>query len=73
MKKVSEFKAVDESGKIYTVNVFQKFISAGDLDNSHAVIPGLKELRLATGGHVNRVSDSEFEILQSGIRIKKIE
>jgi hypothetical protein len=72
MKKVSEFKAVDESGNIYTVNVFQHYINVGDLKNSNAVIPGLKELRLATGGHVNMISDTEFEIVQTGTRIKKI-
>lgn len=72
IKKVSEFKVIDESGKAYTVNVFQNFINVSDLQN-HAVKPGMKTFELSDGTNLNPAnSENTGFTTDTGKRFAKI-
>jgi hypothetical protein len=69
LKKIEEFEAVDSNNKSYRVIHFKSIINAGTLDDPGATILGLSEFRLSTGENINRISDTEFELLHPQIRI----
>lgn len=69
MRKIEEFDAVDSDNKKYRVVHYKSVKNVGDLDNPNATILGLSEYRLSNGDRINRVSDTEFELLQPQIRI----
>ncbi|WP_412021928.1 hypothetical protein [Burkholderia cepacia] len=65
------FKATDNAGKDYEVVVLQDEIDTSDL-NGHSSMLGMKEFRLSTGEALNRVSESVFRVLRSGIEITRV-
>lgn len=69
MKKVEEFEAVDSNGKKYRVIHYKSIINTGELNNPNSTMLGLSDFRLSSGESINRVSESEFELLQQQIRI----
>ena len=72
MKKIRDFKTVGTSGKQYVVTEFKPVIDVSDLDNPHATRLGMSSFHLADGGRVNRMSDTDYEIVITGERIKKV-
>ena len=69
MKKVEEFDAVDDNQKMYRVLHFKKVINVADLDHPYATKLGQSEYRLSNGDSLNRVSDTEFEVVRPQTRI----
>ncbi|UST60937.1 hypothetical protein NF672_10465 [Pseudomonas moraviensis] len=61
---VGQFHARDAEGRVYSVHEFQESNpSAGGSTGSEPIY------RLAIGDRVNKVSDSEFILVQSGITL----
>ena len=69
MKKIEEFEAIDSNNKKYKVIHYKSVINTGDLDNPNTTKLGLSEYRLSNGDSINRISDTEFELLRPQIRI----
>jgi len=69
MKRIEEFVAVDSTGKKYQVIHYKSIINSGGLDNPTSTMLGLSEFRLSSGESINRISDTEFELLWPQIRI----
>lgn len=69
LKKIEEFDAFDSNNKKYRVIHYKSVINTGNLDNPHATILGLSEFKLNTGESINRISDTEYELLCPQIRI----
>lgn len=65
-----QFEAKDEQGNSYLVVVHQKQINTGSLDGEGYVL-GLKEYCLANGDALNRLSDTTFEVLQTGRQLTR--
>ena len=59
-KHIGTFSARDKDGTRYTIYVYQDFIQTR---RGEPAIPGLKELRLADGTHVNHIEQGQYEIL----------
>jgi len=69
MKKIEEFDAVDSNGKKYRVIHYKSIKNTGTLDNPHSTMLGLSDYKLSSGESINRISDTEFELLRPQIRI----
>lgn len=69
LKKIEEFDAVDSNDKKYRVIHYKSIINVGALDSPGATILGLSDYQLSSGEHVNRIYDTEFELLRPQIRI----
>ena len=65
-----EFTATDEDGTEHRLLVYQQFIPAGSFDDPSAVIPGLRRIVTEDGESVNRVRKGEYEIVQTGVRLR---
>jgi hypothetical protein len=65
-----DFIAKSDSGTRYRVYIWQHWVDASTLQAPGAV-PGLKEARLSTGEQVNSIDDDTYEIVQTGVRIKR--
>lgn len=66
-QQTDAFKVKTESGKVYdiveiTQQMYQEFLNSAD--NGWA--DGMKEFKVVGGGHANRKSDKEFEIVSTG-------
>lgn len=70
MRVVEQFTAYDDANTPYTVVVRQSVISTSSLD-SNGEIGGLKEYRLASGGALNLLSQTEFKIVATGQVIRR--
>jgi hypothetical protein len=64
------FKAEGSDRKSYTVLVFTDYIHAGTLNDPHAVVAGLKELRTSDGLAINQVRKGEYKIVQTGVSLR---
>ena len=69
LKKIEEFDATDNNNKKYRVIHYRSVISTADMDNPNNTVLGLSDFKLSTGESVNRISDTEFELLRPQIRI----
>jgi hypothetical protein len=69
LKKIEEFDAFDNNNKKYRVIHYRSIKNVGTLDNPGATMLGLSEYQLSNGVHINRISDTEFELLRPQIRI----
>ena len=66
-QQTDAFQVKTESGKVYgiteiTDQLYQESISS----SANAWINGMKEYRVVGGGHANKKSDLEFEIVATG-------
>ncbi|MGF6976372.1 hypothetical protein QFZ94_004822 [Paraburkholderia sp. JPY465] len=66
-----QFQAKDDNGNVYGVVVHQDRIDTSDLSGRSSLL-GMKEFRLSDGRSVNRISETEFEIVQTRTKIKRI-
>lgn len=69
-KVTGTFKAVDDDGNDYNVSEYTLFRHTTTTDMAEGV-GGIKEYRLGNGAAVNQISEAEFEIVSSGIRLYK--
>ena len=65
-----EFTATDEEGTEYRLLLYQDFVPAHTFDNPSAVVPGLTRILTEDGESVNRVKKGEYEIVQTGVRLR---
>jgi hypothetical protein len=64
-----EFSAFDETGNRYSIYEYTEIIEAPVFGNPHDWEPGLKEYCLNDGSPVNRLSDREFQIVGTRLKI----
>lgn len=65
--QVGQFQARDAEGRVYPVHEFQE----SQPDPAHSGEP-VYTYRLAIGDRVKKVSEDEFQLVQSGITITRI-
>jgi hypothetical protein len=71
-KVTGTFKAVDDDGNDYNVSEYTLFRHTTTTDMAEGTsADGIKEYRLGNGATVNPISEAEFEIASSGIRLYK--
>lgn len=63
------FDAQDEQGHTHTIYVYTEFHQAETFGHSEEV-EGLKEFTLANGQHVNHLGKGEYEIVETGQKLK---
>jgi hypothetical protein len=71
-EETARFTATDENGTPYDIVEYTEFFDLSAFDHPHQSLPGLKAYRLADGRHVNRISDDEFQIVGSGIKLRRM-
>ena len=72
IKLIDQFKAISETGKIFTLLVRQEFLVPDSFEGYGKEIPGFKTISTSTGQHVNRIDDAHYEIVASGIKVTKL-
>jgi len=65
------FVATDDAGKRYKVIEYTGSVKSTTFGNRNAKAEVLKEYRLTDGSYLNRLSETEFEIVRSGVIIHK--
>jgi hypothetical protein len=71
------FDAKSAKGQTFRIIEEVDVIDVGDFDNPNETADGLKKYTTTTGLHANRISDSEYEILNAGplaeeVRVKRL-
>ena len=61
-----DFIAKSASGTRYRIYIWQHW-----LEGSAGALPGRKEVRLATGERANRIDDDTYEIVPTGVLMKR--
>lgn len=70
-KEIDRFTATADSGKTYTIIIFQEYIPSGTLDSPHDMIEGLKSVLTSSGARVNRIDSDTYQIVQTGEIVRK--
>ena len=70
-RRTDIFNVEDAQGRVYTIVEYTDFIQAETFGRSEEV-EGLKELRLSNGQHVNLLSEGEFQIVETGTKLRKV-
>jgi hypothetical protein len=70
-REVDRFDAESEDGEVYTVVVYQEFVEFRSVMGNDWK-PGLQELRLLDGSHVNQIGSETFRILDTDEIIRKV-
>ena len=71
-EQTARFVARGSDGQTYRVIEVTEFMHTTSLSDAPQKLEGLKSYHLADGRSVNRISDTEFEIV-GGVRLTKIE
>lgn len=67
------YQAVDESGTVHTIDVFQEILEVTYLDNSTGRTEGIKTHKMAANGnHVNPESDGTLEDVVTGRKMRRL-
>ena len=69
-RRTRTFPAEDEQGQPYTVHVYTDFNQLQEFGKPSYELEGMSELRLATGEHLNRVAKGEYEVVETGKKLK---
>jgi hypothetical protein len=69
-RRTGQISAKDEQGQEYQVIEYTEFHDASTFGNPDNWVEGLKEYRLNDGSHVNKTSETEFEIVKSGVKLR---
>jgi hypothetical protein len=64
--------AAGQGRRVHVIMEFVEEIALGNLDDPHAKRDGMKMYRTHEGGEVNRISDTEFEIVSTGERVRVV-
>lgn len=62
-KIIDRFKAITESGKVFTIDVYQDFTVTDSFGAEPQEIPGFKYFKSSAGKHVNEINENTYEIL----------
>jgi hypothetical protein len=68
-RQVGSFIATDDNGRRYRLIVYQDSIQTQRLDGSASERPGLKSVFTEDGQHVNCLSQGEYEVVESRLRL----
>lgn len=68
-----QFTAESEDGRRFDLSIYTEILDAGTLQNPGATLAGAKSILTSEGHHVNRIDDLNYEIVELGLRVKKIE
>lgn len=68
-RKTGEINAVDENGNRHKIIKYTDFETVDTFGASEEV-EGLNEYRLASGEVVNKISDTEFVVVASDLKLK---
>ena len=71
-RKTGHFVAKAEDGTTVTIDEFTDFIDAGGMGDPNAEVEGLKTLRTPDGMHVNVLGDGEYEIVETGVKVRRV-
>lgn len=67
------FQAVDDNGIEYSITEYTKFEHTTTLETATGdESEGVKEYEAGAGSPLNRISDTEFEMVADGTRLRKI-
>jgi|AGTN01.2.fsa_nt_gi hypothetical protein len=66
MQHESSFQATDDLGNAHTLHVFGSKIYAGHLQDPSATVNGMKQIRTADGGTVNRLEKGRYQVALTG-------
>jgi hypothetical protein len=70
--KTGSFTALGSDGKTYQVIEWSKRLPTGTLlDTSPQYETVLEKLTLSTGDHVNSLGPDEYQVLKTGVRLKR--
>lgn len=71
MRHVGQFSAMGGDGRRYTVYEYRDVIDVSSLAGGRATRDGLPSFKLDGGGHVNKLSDTEFRIVATGVKLTR--
>lgn len=71
LKETGRFTCADEDGNRYTVVEYRTVVTITNLDGKRHDKLGAFDYKLATGEHVNYLSETEFEIVMSGKKVTR--
>lgn len=69
--EIDRFHALSDSGKEYTIIVFQDLLDASTMDNIEEEIPGRKRMKTSTGMPINFIDSNNFVIALTGEHLHK--
>lgn len=69
-RQIDEFTCHGDDGQTYTVIEYQDFIDASSRDGEEW-LPGLKWLELPNGRKLNFISDDTFQVVSTGVIVRK--
>jgi hypothetical protein len=69
-KQTGQFSAVGDDGRQYTIFIYTDFTDAGNFEDPHAAVEGMKELRTSDGMRVNRLQQGEYVVVQTGVILR---
>lgn len=72
VKRVGKIVAVDDNGKRYTIYQYAESASVGSFQQADDRMDVATWLELPNGSRVNRINDTEFEIVISGKRLRAV-
>jgi hypothetical protein len=72
MKKIGEFRIRTAKGQEFIVVERQEEIPAADLENPDDVLMGLRSLRTREGWAVTELGEGIYEIVQFGLKARKV-
>jgi hypothetical protein len=71
MKRIEDFAAVSASGEEFRVVAYQHESAFGPLSGAGKMLAGPVEFMLEDGAAVSPLGDDDFEIVQTGQRIRR--
>jgi hypothetical protein len=69
-RHTGQYTAEDAQGRRYQIVEYTEFHHVSTFGNLDQWVEGLKDYRLSDGSHVNRDSETEFEIVASGVKLR---
>ena len=72
-RKTNEYTARSNDGQEYTIYEYINIIYAGHLNDPNATIKGTKRLCTSNGEDINFKGEGIYEIVTSGVILRKIE
>lgn len=70
---IDRVAVVSDTGRRLEVLVYQEFVDATNLQSrGEEWLPGLRQYRVAGGGHVNFRSEGTFELVETGEILKAV-
>jgi hypothetical protein len=68
--RTNDFWGTSDNGDTYHIIEYTELLDTATYSQPQSQMSGLKEYRLEDGSPVNQISDSEFEIVSTGVFIR---